>query len=75
MGARKRDVTRIAGRRAFAAKLRRIAAALDEERSFSIQVGRLRLRVPAKAEWSVEHEREAGIEELELQFRWRSPTA
>jgi amphi-Trp domain-containing protein len=74
MAKRKRDVTRTCGRNEFLAKLRRVAAAIKAGRGFAIQVGGERLFVPAAAELSIEHEREDGEEELELQFRWKAAT-
>jgi amphi-Trp domain-containing protein len=65
-----RDIERPASRPRFVATLRRIADALESESPFLIQVGGERLRVPAGALLTVEHEREGGVEEIELQFRW-----
>ena len=31
-----------------------------------------RLRVPADTEFDIEHERAAGVDELEFQVRWRA---
>lgn len=70
---RKRDIERTYPVRAFAAKLRRLADALEAGRPFVIAVGGERLRIPAGAQFSVEHEREAGSEELEFQLVWRRP--
>jgi len=66
-----RDVERACGSKAFAAKLRRAAAAVEKGAPFTIQVAGLRLRVPADAELVVEHERAGDEEELEFQWRWR----
>lgn len=67
-----RDVESKAGRARFAAALRRAAAAVEAGRAFTVTVGGERVRVPAGASVSVEHEREGAVEELELQFRWRN---
>ena len=67
---RDRDLERTYTRRQFAAKLRRLADALESERSFTIQVAGERLHVPANTAFNVEHEREGGTEELEFQVRW-----
>jgi amphi-Trp domain-containing protein len=68
---RSRDVVRPASRSQFVAKLRRLADAVESGTAFTIQVGGERLRVPAGADLSIEHER-SGVEcELELQLRWR----
>lgn len=67
----KRDVTSRLGRKAFAAKLRKVAAAVEAGRGFSVQVRGERVFVPAGAEPSIEHERKGDEQELELQLRWR----
>lgn len=67
---RARDVERGASRTQFAAKLRRLADAVEAGKAFTIQVGGERLRIPADAELSIEHERAKGVSELELQLRW-----
>ena len=58
----------------FVAKLRRLADALESERSFTIQVAGERLRVPADVTFSIEHERFDNDEELEFQLLWERPT-
>lgn len=55
----------------FAAKLRRLADALETGKPFSIQVAGERLHVPADAVFNIEHEREGGSEELEFQLQWK----
>lgn len=66
-----RDVERNYPVPAFAAKLRRLADALESGESFRIQIAGERFRVPKHAELSVEHERTGDTEEIELQLRWR----
>jgi amphi-Trp domain-containing protein len=70
-----RDVERIYATRDVVAKLRRLADALEREEPFRIQIGGERIRVPARAEFSVEHEREEGHEEIEFQLTWSLDTA
>lgn len=70
MPKRERDIEKTYPVRAFAAKLRRLADALEAGRPFVIAVGGERLRIPADAKFSVEHEREGGSEELEFQLKW-----
>jgi amphi-Trp domain-containing protein len=65
-----RDVEKVYSTKKFAAKLRRIADALETGKAFPIQVAGERMHVPADASISVEHERSAGTEELEFQFKW-----
>jgi amphi-Trp domain-containing protein len=54
----------------FAAKLRRLADALESGSSFRIQVAGERFRVPKDARISVAHERGTDEEEVELQLSW-----
>jgi amphi-Trp domain-containing protein len=67
---RDRDLERTYSRAQFVAKLRRLADALEEGAPFSIQVANERLRIPADAEFNIEHERSGGVQELEFQLRW-----
>jgi amphi-Trp domain-containing protein len=71
-----RDLERAYSARQFAAKLRRLADAIEAGRPFTVQVAGEVLRIPAGAEFNVEHERGAdGLEELEFQLRWRRDRA
>lgn len=65
-----RDLTRSYSRKQFAEKLRRLAAAIEENRAFTIQVAGERLRIPADASFNIEHERSGDEEELEFQLLW-----
>ncbi|HLA09835.1 MAG TPA: amphi-Trp domain-containing protein [Pyrinomonadaceae bacterium] len=65
-----RDIERVYSVSEFVAKLRRLADALESEKAFEIKVAGERLYIPAKASFSVEHERTAGGDELEFQLRW-----
>lgn len=55
----------------FVAKLRRLADALEAGESFEIQIADERIFVPARAVFSIEHEREEGEEEIEFQITWQ----
>ncbi len=66
-----RDVERNYSVAQFAAKLRRLADALEADRPFRIQVAGERIRVPKGAAISVEHEREDDEEEVEFQLKWQ----
>lgn len=70
MATEDRDLTRSYSRRQFAEKLRRLADAIEQERSFTIQVAGERLRIPADAKFNIEHERSGGEQELEFQLIW-----
>ena len=52
-------------------KLRRLADCIESGKNFEIQVAGERIYVPARAEFTIEHEREDGDEELEFQFKWK----
>ncbi len=70
MATEDRDVERIYSIEDVVAKLRRLADALETGQSFRIQIAGERFRVPARAQFSVEHERGDGEEEVEFQLRW-----
>lgn len=65
-----RDLFRRYSRAQFVAKLRRLADAVESGEAFTIQVAGERLRVPASAEFNIEHERTGEREELEFQLLW-----
>ncbi len=54
----------------FADKLRRLADSLESGKPFEIQIAGERIYVPARAEFSVEHERGGKEEEIEFQLKW-----
>lgn len=73
---RPRDLERTYSARQFAAKLRRLAKAVEGRRAFTIQVAGEALRIPNDAVFNIEHERGTdGLEELEFQLRWRRDAA
>ena len=65
-----RDVERMYKTPEVVAKLRRLADALETGEPFRIQIAGERVRVPARAEFSIEHERGDGEEEIEFQLKW-----
>ena len=67
---KKRDIEKTYSTRAFVAKLRRLADALERGEPFTISVAGETVRAPATAIFSIEHERDAEGEELEFQLRW-----
>lgn len=71
MAKKPRDVERIYATADVVAKLRRLADALEAGMPFRIQVAGERIHVPARAEFSVEHERDDSAEEVEFQLRWQ----
>lgn len=72
---RARDIEKAYGRPAFAARLRRLADAIESGGRFSIQVAGERIRVPADAIFNIEHERSGDEEEIEFQLKWRAGIA
>lgn len=70
-----RDIDKIYPRQEFVAKLRRLADALETGKRFEISIGGEKIRVPAGAVASVEHERGDGEEEIEFQLRWSREVA
>ena len=67
----KRDVEKVYSAAEFAAKLRRLADAVEAGQPFSIQVAGERVPVPPSAVRSIEHERAGAEEELEFQLKWK----
>lgn len=70
-----RDVERSYSTSEVVAKLRRLADALETGEPFRIQVAGERIHVPARAEFSIEHERDGGHEEVEFQLKWKTEGA
>lgn len=66
-----RDVAKTYTKKQNIQKLERLVEALRENKAFEIQVAGERLYIPAGTEFSIEHEREGPLHELEFQFRWR----
>ena len=52
-------------------KLRRLADCIESGKNFEISVAGERIYVPARAVFTIEHEREGDEEELEFQFKWK----
>lgn len=65
-----RDVEKTYNVEEFAAKLRRLADALEAGKPFRIQIAGERFTVPKNAQFSVEHERGEDEEEVEFQLKW-----
>jgi amphi-Trp domain-containing protein len=65
-----RDIEKVYSTGQFVEKLRRLADALESGQPFHIQVANQRLKVPADAQISVEHEQEGVDHELEFQLTW-----
>ena len=65
-----RDIERMYSTQEVVAKLRRLADALEEGKSFRIQIAGIRIRVPERAQFSIEHELGEETEEIEFQLKW-----
>ena len=65
-----RDIEKAYPADQFAAKLRRLADAVERGEAFTIQIANERIRVPRDAVFNIEHEREEGAEEIEFQLKW-----
>ncbi len=65
-----RDVEKMYSAADSAAKLRRLADALESGKRFRISVAGERINVPVRAEFSIEHERGDDEEEIEFQLKW-----
>lgn len=65
-----RDIEKTYSRAQFVAKLRRLADALEQGKTFEIQVAGERVRVPPHATVEFEYQREGDDEELEIELKW-----
>lgn len=66
-----RDVEKGYSKQEFVAKLRRLADSIENDERFEIQVAGVRVYVPIRAEFTVEHEKSAAEEEIEFQIKWK----
>ena len=65
-----RDVEKGYPKADFVAKLRRLADAIENGDRFEIQIAGERIYVPVRAQFTIEHERSDGEEEIEFQIKW-----
>ena len=66
-----RDIEKVYTKADMAAKLRRLADAIEAGERFEVQIAGERIYVPVRAEFSVEHERSEDEEEIEFQIKWK----
>ncbi|NIC05317.1 amphi-Trp domain-containing protein [Billgrantia bachuensis] len=66
-----RDVEKGYSKAEFVAKLRRLADTIESGGRFDIQIAGERIYVPARAEFTIEHERSDDEEEIEFQIKWK----
>jgi amphi-Trp domain-containing protein len=64
-----RDIEKTYSNKDFVAKLRRLADAIENGKKFEIQIAGERIYIPVRAEFNIEHEREATEEEIEFQIK------
>jgi len=67
-----RDIEKSYSRTQFVAKLRRFADAVEAGEAFAMQIAGERIRVPARAVFNIEHERDGDGEEIEFQMKWNA---
>ena len=65
------DVEKSYSNKEVVAKLRRLADALEEEKTFEIQIAGERIYVPPYATVEFEYERQGEDEEVEIELRWK----
>ena len=68
---REKDVEKSYSTKEVVAKLRRLADALEEEKTFEIQIGGERVYVPPYASVEFEYECTEEEEEIEIELRWK----
>lgn len=66
-----RDIEKEYSKEEFVAKLRRLADSIENNKRFAIQIAGERIYVPARATFTVEHEKSAKEEEIEFQIKWK----
>lgn len=72
MNKRNRDIEKDYPLDQFVEKLRRLADAIERGERFEIQIAGERIYVPARATFTIEHERGDGEEEIEFQIKWKA---
>jgi amphi-Trp domain-containing protein len=66
-----KDVEKSYSKKEVVAKLRRLADALEEEKTFEIQIAGERVYVPPYATVEFEYAKEGDEEEVEIELRWK----
>ena len=66
-----RDVEKSYSTKEVVAKLRRLADALEEEKTFEIQIAGERIYIPPYATVEFEYQREGEEEEVEIELKWK----
>jgi amphi-Trp domain-containing protein len=66
-----KDVEKSYSNKEVVAKLRRLADALEEEKTFEIQIAGERIYIPPHATVEFEYERRGDEEEVEIELTWK----
>lgn len=66
-----RDIEKKYSKKEFIAKLRRLADSIENNERFTIQIAGSRIYIPARAVFTIEHEKSAKEEEVEFQIKWK----
>ena len=67
---RETDVEKSYSNKEVVAKLRRLADALEEGKTFEIQIAGERIYVPSDATVEFEYERQGDEEQVEIELKW-----
>jgi amphi-Trp domain-containing protein len=67
------DVEKSYSSKEVVAKLRRLADALEEGKTFEIQIAGERIYIPPYATVEFEYERHEEEEEVEIELKWKRP--
>lgn len=68
---RETDVEKSYSNKEVIAKLRRLADALEQGKTFEIQIAGERIYVPSDATVEFEYEREGDEEQVEIELKWQ----
>ena len=66
-----KDVEKSYSTKEVVAKLRRLADAIEEEKTFEIQIAGQRIYIPPYAAVEFEYERNGDEEEVEIELKWK----
>jgi amphi-Trp domain-containing protein len=68
---REKDVEKSYSTKEVVAKLRCLAEALEEEKTFEIQIAGERIYIPPYATVEYEYQRQGDEEEVEIELKWK----
>ena len=66
-----RDIEKSYSKEEFVEKLRRLADCIEKGENFRISIAGEALYVPDRAQFTIEHERGDGENEIEFQIKWQ----